>query len=77
MGPYFTCSKTLESKFVLSCVLETMKLFHLHGLKTILIVCDGASTNLATIKATHGQFGTYPIKTGIYKSIHHEYTIIV
>ena len=33
------------------------KLFHLHCLKTSLIVCDGASTNLAVIKATHGHIG--------------------
>lgn len=53
VGPYFTCSSTMESKFVLSCVYESIKLFHMHGLKTSLIVCDGASTNLAVIKATH------------------------
>ena len=44
--------QTLESKFTLSCILETIKLFHLHGLLTSLLVCDGASTNLAVIKAT-------------------------
>ena len=33
VGPYFTCSRTLESKFVISCILETIKLFHLHGLR--------------------------------------------
>lgn len=64
VGPYFTCSESLKSKFVYSCMLETVKLFHLHGLKTILIVCDGASVNLTTLKATHGHLGAYPIKTG-------------
>ena len=64
VGPYFTCSRTLESKFIISCVFETIKLFHLHGLKTSLLVCDGASNNLSTIKATHGHFGVYPIKKG-------------
>ena len=49
VGPYFTSSRTLESKFTLSCILETIKLFHLHGLLTSLLVCDG---NLAVIKAT-------------------------
>lgn len=33
-----------------SCLLETVKLFHLHGLKTIVIVCDGASVNLGQLK---------------------------
>lgn len=45
--------------------METFKLFHLHGLKTLLLVCDGASVNLSTLKATHGHFGAYPIKPGI------------
>ena len=61
VGPYFTCSSTMESKFVLSCVYGSIKLFHMHGLKTSLIVCDWASTNLAVIKATHGYSGVYPI----------------
>ena len=34
VGPYFTCPKTIESKFVISCVFETIKLFHLYGLNT-------------------------------------------
>ena len=33
--------------------METLKLFHL-GLKTSVLVCDGASTNLCPIKATMG-----------------------
>lgn len=61
IGPYFTYHKTMDSKFVLSCVLETIKLFQLHNLKTMVLVCDGASTNLSTLKATHGYFGAYPI----------------
>jgi hypothetical protein len=64
IGPYFTSSQTLTSKFVFSCLMETMKLFHLHGLKTILIICDGSSANLTTIKASHGQFGAYSILNG-------------
>lgn len=66
VGPYFTHSKTMESKFVLACILETVKLFQLHGIKTSLLVCHGASSNLTTIKATHGQSGVYPINKGMY-----------
>ena len=44
--------------------METIKLFYLHGLKTIVIVCDGASSNLATIKATHSEFGVYQLNKG-------------
>ena len=65
IGPYFTCSKTMDSKFILSCVFETVKLLHLHGLTTMLIVCDGGAANLSTLKATHGYFGAYPITAGI------------
>lgn len=64
VGPYFTSSGTITSKFLYSCVLETIKLFHLHSLRIMMIVCDGASSNLTMIKATHGHFGTYPILSG-------------
>ena len=64
VGPYYTSSKTLESKFIYSCVIETLKLFHLHGLKTSLLVCDGAASNLTTIKAMSGCFGAYSINKG-------------
>ncbi len=66
IGPCFTCSKAMESKFILSCVYESLKLFYNHGLNTSLIVCDGASTNLVVIKATHGHSGTYSILKGLY-----------
>jgi hypothetical protein len=61
VGPYFTCSQTISSRFVYCCLMETIKLFHLHGLKIMLLICDGASSNLTTIKATQGQFGAFPI----------------
>ena len=66
IGPYFTCAKTLESKFVYACIMETIKLFHFCGLKTSLMVCDGASPNLTMIKATRGHFGAYSFKKGTF-----------
>ena len=63
VGPYFTSDSTIDSKFTL-CVMETIKLFQLHGLSTSLLVCDGASSNLSLIKATHGFSGVYPIFKG-------------
>ena len=51
VGPYFTSSKTMEGKFILACVMETVQL---HGLKISLLVCDGVSSNLT---ATHGHYG--------------------
>ena len=61
VGPYFTCSSSVEGKFVLACVLETVKLFQLHNLKTSVLVCDGGSSNIATIKASHGCHGAYSL----------------
>ena len=34
VGPYFTSSSPLESKFILFCVLSTLRLFHLYSLST-------------------------------------------
>ena len=62
VGPYFTCSASVESKFVMACILETIKLFQHHNLKTSLLVCDGGSANAATIKASHGCHGAYSVK---------------
>lgn len=64
IGPYFTSSDSVDSKFTLACVLETLKLFQFHGLSTSLLVCDGASSNLSLIKSTHGVSGAYPIMNG-------------
>ena len=44
---YFTSLSTIDSKFLLACILETIKLFQLHGLSISLLVCDGASSNLS------------------------------
>jgi len=55
-GPYFTFSSSVEGKVVLACAVE---LFQLHGLKTSVLVCDGGSSNIAAIKASHGCHGTY------------------
>jgi hypothetical protein len=65
VGPYFPYSMSMESKFLYNCIMETLQLFQLHGLKTSLLVSDGASTNLTVLKATHGQYGVYPITLGI------------
>lgn len=54
VGPYFTSSGSVKSKFTIACVFETIKLFQLYGFETSGIVCDGASTNLTTIKYTSG-----------------------
>ena len=61
VGPYFTSSDSVDGKFTLSCILETIKLFQTHGLKTSLLVCDGNPANLTTVKVTHGCSGAYSV----------------
>lgn len=62
VGPYFTSSTSVENKFVMACIFETIKLFQYHDLKTSLLVCDGGSANISVIKASHGCQGTYSLK---------------
>ena len=59
VGPYYTGSGSFESKHLVGIVLETMKVFHLFGFNTSVLVCDGASMNLTTIKATMGVSGVF------------------
>ena len=59
IGPYFTSSGTLESKFLLSCVLESIKAFHLYRFKMYALVCDAAAPNVSVVKATTGVHGAY------------------
>ncbi len=65
VGPYFTSSGPLESKFILSCVFESIKTFHLYGFNTYALVCDAAAPNISVVKATSGvkgAFGTNEVK---------------
>ena len=45
-------------------MLETVKLFQCHGLHTSVLVCDGGSSNIATIKASHDHHGAYSVTDG-------------
>jgi len=63
-SPYFTSTNLVDGKFVLACVLETVKLFEVHNLKTSILVCDGGSSNFAAIKTSHGCHGAYSVKSG-------------
>jgi len=62
VGPYFTSPSTVDSYFVMACLMETIYLFQFHELKTSLLVCDGVSPNAAVIKRNHGHFGAYSVK---------------
>ena len=57
-GPYCR-NGSFESKFIIGVVLETVKIFHLFGFQTSLLVYDGASCNLTAIKSTMGVSGIF------------------
>ena len=59
VGPYYTSSGSFKSKGIIPCVMETIRLFSLYNFKVIALVCDGASANLTTLKASTGVSGAY------------------
>ena len=59
IGPYYSSSESMKSKFILACIYETMKIFQLYRFQTSAIVCDGASPNLTALKTTTGISGAY------------------
>ena len=61
VGPYFTSSSQLESKFIVSCILQSLRIFHLYGFHTCAVVCDGASANFSALKSTCSTSGAYGI----------------
>ena len=62
VGPYYMSATSVEAKFVVACAFETIRLFQHHGLKTSVLVCDGGSSNISAIKASHDRHGAYSIK---------------
>ena len=61
VGPYYTSSSQLESKFIVSCVFQTLRLFYLYCFHTCALVCDGASANVSALKTTCGTSGAYGV----------------
>ena len=54
IGPYFTCASSWDYKFLLECVMRTIQAFTLYNFHVRVLVCDGASSNLALIKLLCG-----------------------
>ena len=50
IGPYFTAERSLETKFLVSCLFESMFVFETYGFRVYDLVCDGASCNLPLFK---------------------------
>ena len=63
VGPYFTSSSQLESKFIVSCILQCIRIFNLYGFDTSALVCDGASANVSALKSTCGTSGAYGVRS--------------
>ena len=61
IGPYFRSAESVDSYFVIACVLDIVKLFQHHELKTSLLFCDGCTANLTAIKAVHEESGAYSL----------------
>ena len=50
IGPHFACEKSWDHSFLYDCVMKTVKLFSLYKFRVKVLVCDGASSNLALLK---------------------------
>ena len=59
LGPYYTAETSVEHKFIIACIIDSMIKYQAHGFKTKVIVCDGASSNLKAIKKFIGHTGTF------------------
>ena len=70
VGPYYSSSESLKSKFIVACVYETM-VFQLHHFQTSVLICDGASSNMTALKTTTGTSGAY----GISSTLNQRHTI--
>ena len=59
IGPYFTAERSLETKFLVSCLFESMFVFETYGFQVRGLVCDGASCNLSLFKHLCNISGLY------------------
>ena len=58
IGPHFACERSWDHSYLYDCVMRTLKLFCLYNFRIKVLVCDGASTNLALVKVLAGYRGT-------------------
>lgn len=54
IGPHFACERSWGHDFLYDCVMRTIKLFSLYSFRIKVLVCDGASSNLALVKILAG-----------------------
>ena len=54
LGPYFTLSGSIETRFLYSIVTRTMLAFRQFNFHVHALLCDGASSNLSLLKLLSG-----------------------
>lgn len=54
IGPYFTSHKSIDSGFVVEQLTNAMQSLSQFGFRTLAVVCDGASSNVAAMKILCG-----------------------
>eukprot|EP00733_Pompholyxophrys_punicea_P000642 Pompholyxophrys_punicea_v1_NODE_210_length_2732_cov_4.604034.p1 type:complete len:282 gc:universal NODE_210_length_2732_cov_4.604034:1549-704(-) len=70
IGPYFTNATTLNSEFVLEKVIDVVRALQYFGLKTTILIGDGASANLAAFKTLTRQEGQFKTTYGTNQDPH-------
>lgn len=62
LGPYYSSHDGMKHKFRMTCILSAIHSFHLYNFETMVLVLDGASSNLAAMKYfTQGKGGMFGI----------------
>ena len=57
IGSYYSSSQHITQQFLMSCLMDTMRVFQAYGFSITCLVCDGAASNLSLIKTTLGLRG--------------------
>ena len=59
VGPYYTSTGSFDARFMIACLMDSMQQFHSFGFKVKLVILDGASSNLSSIKLLLGIKGVF------------------
>lgn len=72
LGPYFPSDSPLDMNAIIGFVTSTIELLHSYGFGTSILVCDGASSNLAAIKLLCSEYsGALGTSQGTSEDRHH------
>ena len=59
VGPYYTSTGSVDAKFMVACLMDSLQQFHAFGFKVSLVIIDGAASNLSCIKLFLGVKGVF------------------